>query len=453
MNRPRLACIILAAGKGTRMKSALPKVLHRLGHKPLIGHVITAAETLSAQRIIAVVGPGMESVAAAARPHLTVVQESQNGTGDAVRAALPALADFTSGTVLVLFGDTPLMTPQTLERLAAAVGPAPAPAVAVLGVPVPAENAFGRMVVTGDILERIVEVKDATPAERALPIGNAGVMAIDAAVLADLLGRLEPSKATGELYLTDLVALARGTGRDVRLVTGEPVEATGINSRADLAAAEELFQQRLRSKAMADGVTLIAPQTVWLAADTKLGRDVIIHPNVVIGPGVEIADGVEIQAFSHLEGVTIGKDSRIGPFARLRPGAELGPDVHVGNFVEVKNATLAAGAKANHLTYIGDADIGAGSNIGAGTITCNYDGYLKHRTRIGAGVLIGSNTALVAPVSVGDRAVVGAGSVIIRDVPAEAVSVARGEQKTAEGRATRYHDEKAAEKAAAKKSG
>ena len=451
MNSTQLACIILAAGKGTRMKSALPKVLHRLGHKPLLGHVISAAETLAASRIVVVVGPGVEDVAAVARPHRTVVQETQNGTGDAVRAALPALEGFTSGAVLVLFGDTPLMTTQTLHRLAAAVGPAPAPAVAVLGVPVPADNAFGRMVVKGEALERIVEVKDASPAERALPIGNAGVMAIDAALLPQLLARLEPSKVTGELYLTDLVALARAAGREARLVTGEPVEATGINSRADLAAAEELFQQRLRATAMADGVTLVAPQTVWLAADTKLGRDVIIHPNVVIGPGVEIADGVEIQAFSHLEGVTIGKGGRIGPFARLRPGAELGEDVHVGNFVEVKNATLAAGAKANHLTYIGDADIGTGTNIGAGTITCNYDGYLKHRTKIGDGVLIGSNTALVAPVSVGDRAVVGAGSVISRDVPAEAVAVARGEQKTAEGRAVRYHDEKAAAKAASRK--
>lgn len=447
MVKSGVTCIVLAAGKGTRMRSSLPKVMHKIANRSLLQHVLVTVEQLAPQQTTVVVGPDMPMVVHEAGHHTTVVQHQRLGTGHAVKIALQQMPR-PEGPVIVVYGDTPLVRSQTLANLAAAVGPAPAAAVAVLGVAVAPESGFGRFVFndSGD-LTGIVEMADATAQQRALPMGNAGMMAIDGNRLGVLLDELRTDNAQKEYYLTDIVGLAVNRGWRATMVAAEASEALGVNSRADLAVAESQLQARLRNQAMANGVTLQAPETVWLSADTELAADVVVGPNVVFGPAVKVETGVEILPFCHIEGAHIAANARIGPFARIRPGSRIGQDVHVGNFVELKNATLAEGVKVGHLSYLGDASLGARTNVGAGTITCNYDGYLKHRTQIGADVFIGSDTALVAPVIVGDRAVIGAGSVVVRDTPADALVIARAEQTILPDKGRTYHQRKAAAKA------
>ncbi|MCH9019217.1 MAG: bifunctional UDP-N-acetylglucosamine diphosphorylase/glucosamine-1-phosphate N-acetyltransferase GlmU [Proteobacteria bacterium] len=437
MAEREIAAIVLAAGEATRMKSDTPKVLHPIAGRPMIGHVLDALAALPADRVIVVVGPGMDDVVEAVAPAETVLQEAPLGTGHAVLSAREALAGFT-GDVLVLFGADPLITPKTLRAMVAARRTAPEPAIVALGMR-PADPAlYGRLIVSADgLLENIVEARDATAGEQAVTLCNAGAMAVDGALLFGLLDRVGNDNAKGEYYLTDIVAIARADGLRCAVVEGAADELIGIDSHAGLAAAEALVQDRLRAKAMAGGVTLLDPPTVTLSYDTAFGRDVVVEPHVVFGAGVRVGNGVRIRAFSHLEGATLADGAAVGPFARLRPGAEVGVDARVGNFVEVKNAVIEAGAKVNHLTYIGDARVGAGANVGAGTITCNYDGFTKSHTDIGAGAFIGSNTALVAPVKVGDGAVVGAGSVITGDVAADALALTRAPQTTRAGWAAR----------------
>ncbi|MEK9661664.1 MAG: bifunctional UDP-N-acetylglucosamine diphosphorylase/glucosamine-1-phosphate N-acetyltransferase GlmU, partial [Alphaproteobacteria bacterium] len=384
--------------------------------------------------------PDMADVASAVAPAETAIQHDRLGTGDAVKAAREIVDGF-EGTVLVLYGDTPLTEADTLRRMIAAREAGAA--VVVLGFRPDDPGAYGRLVGEADgTLHRIVEAKDATPDELANNLCNSGVMAIDGRHLFALLDRVEANNAKGEYYLTDIVGLATGDGLPARIVEGTPDEALGVNSRAELAEAEAILQDRMRARAMSDGATLVDPGTVWFSHDTRLGRDVVVHPNVVFGPGVTVADGVEIKAFSHFEGAHVGAGAIIGPYARLRPGAEIGADAHIGNFVEVKNATVGKGAKANHLTYIGDADIGAGSNIGAGTITCNYDGFDKHRTAIGEGAFIGSNSSLVAPVTIGAGAIVGAGSTVSGAVEEDALVVERAERFDKPGWAKEFRQRK-----------
>ncbi len=457
MTSDKLAVVVLAAGQGTRIKSARPKVLHEVAGKSMLDHVLDAAATLAPERVVVVLGPNMEAAAAAAQARgetlRTVVQERRLGTGDAVARARPALEGYCdpgddgrqgpggSADVLVVFGDTPLLTAETLQAMVAARRASGAPALLCVAFRPEDPGHYGRVVCGPDgAVEKIVEYADASEAEREIGLCNGGILLGDGPVLMSLVARLDNDNAKGEYYLTDVFALARAAGQRVGIAEADPDEVMGVNSRAELAAAEALMQRRLRARALAEGATLIDPATVWLSADTVLGRDVTVQPNVFFGPGVVIGDGVEIRAFSHLEGARVEAGARVGPFARLRPGTVLGPGARVGNFVEVKNATLGAGAKANHLAYLGDAGVGAEANIGAGTITCNYDGLAKHRTEIGEGVFIGSNTALVAPVTVGKGAIVGAGSTITRDVAAGAVSVARGEQKDREGAAARLRE-------------
>jgi bifunctional UDP-N-acetylglucosamine pyrophosphorylase/glucosamine-1-phosphate N-acetyltransferase len=421
--------VVLAAGKGTRMKSPRPKVLHRLAERPMIHHVLAVAAELEPGRAVVVLAPDMAEVAAEVnrgpQPATIVFQEPQLGTGHALliaRDQLPA-----AGEVLVLYGDTPLLAPATLRSLLEARRAAAA-AVAVLGMRPPDPGGYGRLAFEGGELAAIVEERHADDGLKRDGLCNAGIMAFDAARLGALLDALELRTPKNEYYLTDAVEHARARGWSCVAIEMPWLEAIGINSQAQLAEAEAVLQHRLRQAAMAGGVTLIGLDTVFLAADTQLEEDVEVGPYVVFGPGVRVARGARILPFCHLDGVTIGPGAQIGPFARLRPGAEIGPGARVGNFVEVKNAVLEAGAKANHLSYIGDARVGAKANIGAGTITCNYDGFGKHRTDIGAGAFIGSNTALVAPVTIGEGAVVGAGSTINRDVPPGSLSIARGRQ-------------------------
>lgn len=436
-----VAAVILAAGKGTRMKSDLPKVLHPIAGRPMIRHLLATVEALSPARIVVVTGREGEAVAQAVAPHATALQDPPLGTGHAVMAALPALEGFNRGTVLTLAGGDPFVSEATLRAMLAKREAGAA--VVVVGFR-PADPArYGRLVTdAAGGLDRIVEFADASPEERSISLCNGGYMAIDAALLRDLLGAIGNDNAKGEYYLTDIVVAARARSQSCAVVECPESEVMGIDTRMDLAAAEKIAQQALRRRAMENGATLTDPDSVHLCWDTKLGRDVTIGPFCVFGPGVTVADKVDIRAFSHLEGATVESGAIVGPYARLRPGAVIGPDAHVGNFVEVKNASLGKGAKANHLTYLGDASIGAGSNIGAGTITCNYDGFAKHRTEIGAGVFIGSNSALVAPVSVGDGAMVAAGSTITKDVPADALSVARGKQTDIAGAAKRFRDKR-----------
>jgi bifunctional UDP-N-acetylglucosamine pyrophosphorylase/glucosamine-1-phosphate N-acetyltransferase len=429
--------VILAAGEGTRMRSARPKVLHALGGRPLIAHVLAAvAETGSA--VAAVVGPGHDDVAAVVRqesPRAAIfVQSERRGTAHAVLAARDALTRST-GPLLVVFGDTPLITATTLMRLRDGLGGDTA--VAVLGFRPADPHGYGRLVIASGELLAIREEKDATEAERALTLCNAGAMALDGATALAILERIDDRNAKREFYLTDAVAIARAMGRKVVAIETEEDEVRGINTRAQLAEAEAVLQRRLRRQWLDAGVTMVAPETVFLSADTQLAPDVVIEPHVVFGECVVVEEGAVIRSFSHLEGAHVGKGARVGPFARLRPGATLGADVHVGNFVEVKAAAMEKGAKANHLAYIGDARVGEGANVGAGTITCNYDGIAKHRTDIGKGAFIGSNSALVAPVSIGDGAYVGSGSVITADVPADALALGRGRQVVKEGWAAR----------------
>ncbi|MFD2232807.1 bifunctional UDP-N-acetylglucosamine diphosphorylase/glucosamine-1-phosphate N-acetyltransferase GlmU [Phaeospirillum tilakii] len=433
-----LAVIVLAAGMGTRMKSALPKVLHPLAGRPMVQHLMATVATLSPDRVVVVVGPGMDSVAAAVAPVPTVVQTERLGTGHAVAQARAALDGF-DGDVLVLYADTPLISADTLRRLLDERANADDPAVVVLGFKPEHANEYGRLVVGAEGLKAIVEYRDATPSQRENPLCNSGVMAFDAARIWTLIDQIDPaSNSKGEYYLTDVVYHAREHGWNCSYVEGEPVELLGVNSRRELAAAEAVVQARLRNAAMDNGVTLIDPATVWFSWDTRLGQDVTVWPQVVFGPGVSIGDRVEIRGFCHFEGCTVADGALLGPYARLRPGARIGESAHIGNFVEVKAAVVEPKAKVNHLTYIGDARVGAGANVGAGTITCNYDGFNKSFTDIGAGAFIGSNSALVAPVKIGDGAVVGAGSVITKEVPAGALAVARGAQIALPGWADRF---------------
>lgn len=440
-----IALITLAAGQGTRMKSDLPKVLHQVGRAPLVAHALAAGRALEPETVIVVAGHGADKVkkaVAKVEPEAQIVlQEEQLGTGHAVAQALPALDGF-DGRVIVLYGDTPFIRPETLERLAASHA-----AVTVLGFEAADPGRYGRLVAQGDTLDRIVEFKDATDEERGITLCNSGVIACDAVLLTELVAGLSNENASGEYYLTDIVEAARKKGLTAQVVTCDEAETLGINTRAELARAEALFQERMRAEAMENGVTMVEPTSVWFALDTYISRDVVLGPNVVFGPDVTIESGAVIEAFCHLEGCHISRGATIGPFARLRPGAELAEDVHIGNFVEVKNAILAEGVKVGHLTYLGDADIGEHTNIGAGTVTCNYDGVMKHRTTIGANAFIGSDTMLVAPVTVGDGALTGSGSVISKDVPAEAIAIERSEQVNRPGLATKLFAKLRAEKA------
>ena len=444
---PKTAAVVLAAGLGTRMKSAKPKVMHPLAGRAMVGHVMAALKKIEVERVVAIVGEGMEKTAEAMALAETVVQHDRLGTGHAVLQAKDTLANF-KGSVLIVFGDTPLITPGTLRAMLAARVGEDTPAVVVLGFTPDDPGAYGRLVVDMEdgSLEAIVEAKDADEETLAIDLCNSGVMVVDSRHLWDWLSRIKDDNAKSEYYLTDIVALARSDGFTCAVVEGDADEVLGINSREDLALAEAIIQDRLRARAMEGGATLADPSTVYFSADTKLGQDVTVGPSVVFGPGVVVSDDVEIRAFCHLEGVRVASGAIIGPFARLRPGADIGKDVRIGNFVEIKNALLEGGAKVNHLSYVGDARIGAGANIGAGTITCNYDGFLKSKTDIGKGAFIGSNTALVAPVSIGEGAVVGAGSVITHDVSSDAIALGRGEQRETAGAAAIYRTRKQAEK-------
>jgi bifunctional UDP-N-acetylglucosamine pyrophosphorylase/glucosamine-1-phosphate N-acetyltransferase len=451
MSGTRIAAVVLAAGEGTRLNSAIPKVLHEVAGMPMIGHVIAALRPLQPAQTVVVLGEGMDGVARAVAPALTAIQSPPRGTADAVRAARPELADILVqdevSDLLVLYGDTPLIGTPALEALLAARRKSPAAAVAVAGFRPQDPGPYGRLVVGADgALQRIVEAREAGPEERAIGLCNGGVMAIAAEHAFSLVDRIGNDNKKREFYLTDIVALARAAGLLCRVAELPEEEVLGVNTRAELAAAERVMQDRLRRRAMEEGATLVAPESVFLAADTRLGRDVVVEPHVVFGPGVSVAEGARIRAFSHLEGASVGAAAIVGPFARLRPGAVLEADVHVGNFVEVKATRLGQGVKANHLSYLGDSQIGAGTNIGAGTITCNYDGFGKHRTTVGERAFIGSNTALVAPVTIGDGAYVATGSVVTSDVPADALTLARARQVDKPGRAAELRARLAAEK-------
>ena len=450
-NNMETALIILAAGKGTRMQSDLPKVLHKIAGDPMLVHAMAAGATLEPTRTVVVAGHGAEAVTAAAQAHdheaQVVVQSEQLGTAHAVAQARPALEGF-EGVALVLYGDTPFVQPETLERMRQAQATAD---LVVLGFDAADPGRYGRLVMEGESLERIVEFKDATEEERAIRFCNSGVLACRAETLFELIAAVKNDNAAGEYYLTDIIGLARARGLSATAVRCDEAETLGINSRAELAQAEAAFQTRARAALMEDGVTLVAPDTVYLARDTVIGRDTVVEPNVVFGPGTTVESGAQIRAFSHLEGCHVSRGSIVGPYARLRPGAELAEDVRVGNFVEIKNAQIAEGAKVNHLSYIGDAFVGAAANIGAGTITCNYDGVMKHHTHIGERAFIGSNTMLVAPVHIGDGAMTGSGSVITSDVEPHALALARARQVEKPGMARKLFEILKARKAKAQR--
>ncbi|WP_336489292.1 bifunctional UDP-N-acetylglucosamine diphosphorylase/glucosamine-1-phosphate N-acetyltransferase GlmU [Methylobacterium nigriterrae] len=447
--RRSLTAIVLAAGMGTRMRSGLPKVLHRIAGRSMLGHVLAAVQEAGADRIAVVAEPGRDDVAREVEsraPGARLYPQAERlGTAHAVLAARPALAEG-ADDVVVAFGDTPLITGETLRRLRAPL--AEGAAVAVLAFEAADPAGYGRVLTEGERVLAIREQKDASEAERRVRLCNAGLMALSGIHALALLERIGNDNAAGEYYLPDAVALAVGDGLGVAVVPVEEAEAQGVNDRVQLGVAEAAIQARLRRAAQLGGATLIAPETVFLSADTVLGRDAVVEPHVVFGPGVTVGEACVVHAFSHLEGARLEAGASIGPYARLRPGAVLEEGARIGNFVEVKNATLRAGAKANHLTYLGDAEIGEGANVGAGTITCNYDGVNKHRTLIGAGAFIGSNSALVAPVRVGAGAYVGTGSVITDDVPDGALAVARGRQAVKEGWAEPKRAAMRAEKAA-----
>ncbi|MFC4270220.1 bifunctional UDP-N-acetylglucosamine diphosphorylase/glucosamine-1-phosphate N-acetyltransferase GlmU [Sneathiella chungangensis] len=438
-----IAAVVLAAGAGTRMKSAKAKVMHEVGGRPMISHLLATVGGLDPAKIVVVTAPGMEAVQKEVAPAEIAIQQEALGTGHAVAAALGSLKGFT-GDVLILYGDTPLIEAATLHKMIEKRRAEKDCAVVVLGFEPDDPAEYGRLVTDASgNLTAIVEFADASAEERAVGLCNSGVMAIDGAHLAHLIEAVDNKNAKGEYYLTDIVGIAIGNGLTCAYVKGEEEELLGVNNRAQLAEAEAIAQKRWRAAAMADGATLIDPDTVWFSHDTKLGRDVVIEPGVFFGPRVTVGDNVRIKAYSHLEGTTIGEAAQIGPFARLRPGAEIAKDVKIGNFVEVKKSQIEMGAKVSHLSYIGDARIGAEANIGAGTITCNYDGFDKFKTDIGAGAFIGSNTALVAPVKIGDGAIVGAGSTISKDVAADALVIERAEEKQKPGWAKRFRDLKA----------
>jgi bifunctional UDP-N-acetylglucosamine pyrophosphorylase/glucosamine-1-phosphate N-acetyltransferase len=437
--------IILAAGLGTRMKSQLPKALHKIAGRPMLRHLLESCEA-AFDRIVVVLGPDMEAVAQLSEPHAVVVQRDRLGTA---HAALQAESLFGDGEVAVLYADNPLITSATLRRLLARarddVG------LALLAMRPSDPGRYGRVIGAGGFVERIVEWAEASEAERAETLCNAGVLCAEAGRMRAWLRAVGNDNAKGEFYLTDVVARARADQLRVAAVEAPYDELRGVNSRSELAQAEATVQSRLREAAMVGGATLVAPETVFLSADTVLEPDVVVEPNVVFGPGVVVESGAQIRSFSHIEGAHVGARAIIGPFARLRPGAEIGDAAHVGNFVELKATRLGAGAKANHLSYLGDAEIGAGSNIGAGVITCNYDGFAKHRTNIGARVFVGSDAVLVAPVSIGDGAFVAAGSVITSDVGADAMAFARARQIEKPGRAASFRAAHAPKPATKKK--
>ncbi|WP_300392085.1 bifunctional UDP-N-acetylglucosamine diphosphorylase/glucosamine-1-phosphate N-acetyltransferase GlmU [Henriciella sp.] len=446
------AAIILAAGQGTRMKSSLPKVLHKVGGQPMLDWSIDLARKVGCSKIITVISPNTPELKEHAEASLghgaTAVQDPPLGTGHAVRSAEKALKGFV-GDVIVLYGDTPLIPASAVESLFEALeGGA---AVGVLGFRAAAPGAYGRLVTSKDgDLEAIVEAKDASPDELAIDFCNSGVMAVRAERLFRLLSKVTNDNQKGEYYLTDIVALARKEGSTCRTVTCEERDVQGVNSRKELAKAEAAFQDRRRDELMSEGVTMIAPETVFFAHDTIIDNDVVIEPNVVFGPGVHVRSGALIRAFSHLEGANVEENAEIGPYARLRPGAFIGEGAKIGNFVEVKKTRVGPGAKANHLAYLGDGDVGANANIGAGTIFCNYDGFLKYQTRVGDNAFIGSNSALVAPVRIGNGAYVGSGSVIVENVSENALAIGRGRQVEKPGWADEFRTKKAAEKAARK---
>ena len=442
-----IALVILAAGKGTRMNSDLPKVLHEIAGAPLLVHAMKSGASLEPEKTVVVAGHGFEAVQKAAtnwdETAEVVHQQEQNGTGHAVMVTREALAGF-SGDVMVLYGDTPFVQPETLERMVKARGDH---AVVVLGFHDDTAEKYGRLVMEGDTLTAITEYKDADAVTRDIDFMNSGVMLIKGDVLFDLLDDTNSENASGEYYLTDIVEVARNKGFTSTAISCDVSETMGVNSRAHLAEAEAAFQARARAELMEEGVTLVDPSSVFLAHDTVIGRDTVIEPNVFFGPDVTVESGAHIRAFSHLEGAHVSRGGVIGPYARLRPGAELAEDVKVGNFVEIKNAQVDAGAKVNHLSYVGDAHIGEKANIGAGTITCNYDGVMKHKTTVGKSAFIGSNTMLVAPVTVGDEAMTASGSVITKDVSDGALALARAQQVEKPGMARKLFEMLRAKKA------
>ncbi|MCB2050963.1 MAG: bifunctional UDP-N-acetylglucosamine diphosphorylase/glucosamine-1-phosphate N-acetyltransferase GlmU [Novosphingobium sp.] len=447
-----IAAIILAAGKGTRMKSSLHKVLHPIAGRAMLLHLMDAVDALKPAHKVVVVGDKAEQLEEAlGDTAVTAVQQPQLGTGHAVQQAESALSGF-DGDVLVLYGDVPFVRTETMRAMIDRLHASDNPAAVVLGFTPADPLQYGRVIADNGQIIKMVEYKDASVNERACTLCNSGLMAVRSKELFALLARVGNDNAQGEYYLPDIVNIAQGDGRVCAVVTTDnPDEVAGINSRAELAQAEAQWQAFRRAEAMADGVSLKAPETVFFSWDTTLGRDVTVEPNVVFGPGVSVADGATIRAFCHLEGATLGEGVEIGPYARLRPGAILEEKAKIGNFVEVKNTRMGKEAKANHLTYLGDAEIGAGANIGAGTITCNYDGYFKHKTVIGERAFIGSNSALVAPVRIGADAIVAAGSAVSRDVDAGELRLVRGEQLVKPGWADRFHDAMKKKKAAAKK--
>ena len=430
----RSLTIVLAAGEGVRMRSARPKVLHELAGRSMLAHTLSSAVGGAAGDVAVVVGPGRDDVVAealkAAPGAKIFIQPTRKGTADAVLAARSEIARGYDD-VLVLYADIPLITPATLAALLAEL--AQGADVAALGFEAADPTGYGRLIERDGRITAIREHKDANPEERASRLCNAGPIAFSGAEALNLLDAVKPNNAQNEYYLTDIVEIASARGLVARALIADGKEVIGVNDRAQLAAAEAALQDRLRRRAMVEGATLVAPETVFLAFDAKIGRDVLIEPHVVIGRGVTIADGAVIRAFSHLEGARVAGGASVGPFARLRPGADIARNARIGNFVEIKAATVEEGAKINHLTYIGDARVGANANIGAGTITCNYDGFAKHRTDIGAGAFIGSNSALVAPVTIGEGAYIGSGSVITKSVEPDALAVARGRQKAKAG--------------------
>ena len=438
----RFAVVILAAGQGTRMRSDTHKVLHPIANRPLLLHLLDRVDALGAEKRVVVLGKGRAQVEAAIAGHGAeiAVQSEQKGTGHAVQQAEGALGGY-DGPVIILYGDTPFVETATLRRMLDRLDEADKPGVVVLASSPADPLRYGRIILgQGDRIAKMVEYKDATEEERAVRLCNSGMMAVRSGDLFRWLSKVGNDNAAREYYLPDIVNVAAAEGREAVVIEGDPYEAAGVNSRAELAHLELEWQRRRREQALEEGATLIDPESVWFAYDTKLGRDVTVEPHVVFGPGVTVADGATIHAFSHIEGATIGAKASIGPFGRIRPGTRLAEQTKVGNFVELKQADIAEGAKVNHLSYIGDASVGAKANIGAGTITCNYDGFGKYRTEIGAGAFIGSNTALVAPVAVGDGAVVGAGSVITKDVEPDSLAIERSEQKGIAGWARRFRE-------------
>jgi bifunctional UDP-N-acetylglucosamine pyrophosphorylase / glucosamine-1-phosphate N-acetyltransferase len=439
MSNP-IAAIILAAGKGTRMKSDTHKVLHPIAGRPMLMHLMASVDALSPEKKVVVVGSGKAQLEAAlAGSAELAVQEPQLGTGHAVQMAEGALQSF-GGDVLILYGDVPFVPTATMQAMVDRLNAPDAPAVVVLAFEPEDPAGYGRVIVEGGKIVKMVEQKDASEAEKAVKLSNSGLMAVKAVDLFALLARVTDHNAQKEYYLTDIVNIANADGRACVAVTTDPFDVAGINSRAQLAEMEGQWQTRRRVQAMDDGATLIAPETVWFAYDTVIGRDVLIEPNVFFGPGVTVADNVKIRANSHIEGARIGEGAEIGPFARLRPGTVLDEKTKIGNFVETKKAHLHKGAKANHLTYLGDVEVGAAANIGAGTITCNYDGYFKYKTEIGERAFIGSNSSLIAPVKIGRDAIVAAGSAVSRDVADGELRLVRAEQLVKDGWADRFHE-------------